>query len=238
MTPFCVNTFTNGLTTICLSRFGRKRNNRNNNKQVDDHCLVLCNLLCLKEMEANETQGTGKDVLEKKTGTSPSSSRQEKKNKAQAPPAADNSKQQHDGGPRTTTPAFATVASSPRLYVGNLHPRVTQVHLESLLSARSLAVQRIQFIASATTGASFCFVTLPSVADATRAIQLLHNRKLMGRHLVVQPAHEQQQPSSSSSTTTRGNTGQQHRGVSVKKERRQLDDQIQAIRQKLKEKDG
>ena len=181
----------------------------------------------------------GKDVLENKTGTSPSSSRQEKKNKAQAPPADNNSKQQQNGGPRTTTPTFATVASSPRLYVGNLHPRVTQVHLESLLSARSLAVQRIQFIAtSASSGASFCFVTLPSVADATRAIQLLHNRKLMGRHLIVQPAHEQQQQpssSSSSSTTTRGNT---HRGVSGKKERRQLDDQIQAIRQKLKEKDG
>ena len=125
-----------------------------------------------------------------------------------------------------------TMATSPRLYVGNLHPRVTQVHLESLLTARSLAVQQIQFMTTANSSASFCFVTLPSVADATRAIQLLHGRKLMGHSLVVQPAHQQQpSPAMGAATKTASSS-------SAKKERRSLDDQIQAIRQKLQDKSG
>ena len=141
----------------------------------------------------------------------------------------------------SSTPATSVVvASSPRLYVGNLHPRVTQVHLESLLNARSLAVQRIQFISNANHQGShaFCFVTLPSIADATRAIQLLHGRKLMGRSLVVQPAHEQQQHQSAGERGSRISSSSSLLPGGGRKERRQLDDQIAAIRQKLQEKDG
>ena len=104
--------------------------------------------------------------------------------------------------------------TSRRLYVGNLHPRVTAVHLERLLAARSLAAQNI---VAKPGGGNFMFVTLPSLADAVRAQQLLHGRTLLGRRLVVQPAHTPQE-----SSTQRAPRSQ-----------RQLDDQIKAIQQKL-----
>lgn len=159
-----------------------------------------------------------------------------------------------------STRTFAGVPSTPRLYVGNLHPRVTETHLESLLTARSLAVQQIQFILSsnnhvATSSSQqspqknqFAFVTLPSKADAARAIQLLHGRKLMGRFLVVQPAHEQQTqqqqyyaPHNRRGAKPVGNylgTGTTSNSISKNREKRQLDDQIEAIRSKLKKSQG
>jgi RNA recognition motif-containing protein len=133
--------------------------------------------------------------------------------------------------PNTNT--ATTTTNTPRLYIGNLHPRVTQVHLESLLHARSLAVQQIQFVASSpTTPASFCFVTLPSVADATRAMQLLHGRMLLGRKLRVQPAHAQ--------TTKQGSLGATSSSSSrapptARQQQRSVEDRIAAIRDKLRQ---
>lgn len=144
--------------------------------------------------------------------------------------------------PATTTTTAATLntntatttTNTPRLYIGNLHPRVTQVHLESLLHARSLAVQQIQFVTSSpTTPASFCFVTLPSVADATRAMQLLHGRMLLGRKLRVQPAHAQ--TTKQGSLGSASSSGSSRAPPSARQQQRSVEDRIAAIRDKLRQ---
>lgn len=166
---------------------------------------------------------------------------------ATAPATIDTTTRNNNHNKNDNAGGTAIRVDTRRLYIGNLHARVSQVHLESLLTKRHLAVEQVQFIRPAstttTTGANnqFAFCTLASKADAARAIQLLHGRKLMGRSLVVQPAHQQQSHSSSSSSASQGAT-RSSSGSSTRlhtntgRERRQLDDQIQAIRQKLKQK--
>ena len=134
----------------------------------------------------------------------------------------------------TTHPQSNTATAkitTPRLYIGNLHPRVTAVHLESLLSKRGLAVEQVQFVQKPP-AAAFCFVTLASVADAARAISLLHRRQLCGRPLVVQPAHSQQ-PQHNNTTASSATARAGASAATTGKEKRKLEDQIQALRQKL-----
>ena len=142
-----------------------------------------------------------------------------------APPVA---RPRHHTAPTTTI-------TTPRLYIGNLHPRVTAVHLESLLSKRGLAVEQIHFLRKPGQVAGFCFVTFASTAEAARAVQLLHGRKLVGRALVVQPAHQQQQPAQMSwgGGGSPTNTAAPSARGGETRQKRQLEDQIQAIRQKL-----
>lgn len=156
--------------------------------------------------------------------------------------------------PTRSSTITTTTVTSPRVYIGNLHARVTQVHLESLLTARSLAVERIAFISSSSgsnvssapthhrqqnnnnhksnnnkPGSSgqhhYAFVTFPSTADAARAIQLLHGRQLMGRPLVVQPARPK--PTDGGSIAAGGS-------ANSNATKRNVEDQIRAIQQKLK----
>jgi hypothetical protein len=137
--------------------------------------------------------------------------------------------------------AATTTTTTPRLYIGNLHPRVTQVHLESLLHARNLGVEQIQFVSSSpTTPASFCFVTLPSLADASRAMQLLHGRLLLGRKLRVQPAHAPTttKPSASSSLGSSISSSSSHRALTARQQQRSVEDRIAAIRDKLQRQTG
>ena len=148
----------------------------------------------------------------------------------------------------TTADRNVTTTTTRRVYVGNLHPRVTAVHLESLFQKRQLACESIQFIPTRTTGSDtrhyrshFCFCTFASRADAVRAMQIFHQRKLLGRPLVVQPAHESSSSSAGPSSFARGTSTTTTRTASLQQQQqqqRQLDEQIRALRQKIQEKRG
>ena len=142
----------------------------------------------------------------------------------------------------TSSDTTPITINTPRLYIGNLHPRVTAVHLESLLTKRGLAVTETGITllhkpgaspsSSSSSSHSYAFCTLASVADARRARQLLHGRTLLGRTLVVQPAHAKAPSQAAIRGTSVANSTHTSNPTSTK---RQLDQQIQAIRQKLRE---
>ena len=72
-----------------------------------------------------------------------------------------------------------------RVYIGNLHPKITSIHVEKLFSKVGPVLEVNMF---ASRGYAFCEMKDP--AHAEKAVAILHKRSLMGRPLTVRPANE------------------------------------------------
>jgi RNA recognition motif-containing protein len=116
------------------------------------------------------------------------------------PPAARVISTQHDDDSHSVT-----------LYIGGLHPRVAQAHLEKLLQPFG-DIQRLDFLEKR----GICFCQYSSQNEARAAQTALHGRTLLGRVLKVQPAKQSKD------------------GASVKRRgEASLDARIQALKRKL-----
>jgi len=83
-----------------------------------------------------------------------------------------------------------------RLYVGNLHPGVTEAELR-LLFSRVGEVTELQLVLDPTTRQSrgYAFVTMATPELAAAALTALHSYSLGGRYITVTEARPPQQPS-------------------------------------------
>lgn len=116
-------------------------------------------------------------------------------------------KQQPHKDPSVTS----SLPTSRRLFIGNLHPRVSKAHLEKLLqpywstSSSSSKIMDIRLCFHPNgQPRGFAFCEFPTPHDAQAAIQALHGRTLLSRRLIVQEASNSH--GSSSSATTKNNT--------------------------------
>lgn len=82
-----------------------------------------------------------------------------------------------------------TSSGSSKVYVGNLHLRVQQVHLEKLLQPYGTVVN-IHVCYAKETGRpkGYAFCQFANARQASAAMAALHGRKLLGKSLVVQSA--------------------------------------------------
>jgi RNA recognition motif-containing protein len=102
------------------------------------------------------------------------------------------------------SPPPPAALDTPRLYIGGLHPRVTQTHVEKLMMPYG-TVQDVRLIvkqqhstttATTSTSSNFAFCQYASIAQAQAAMTALNGRLLLGKRLLVRPANNQQQSSS------------------------------------------
>lgn len=83
----------------------------------------------------------------------------------------------------------AVEVTSPKLYIGNLSFDATESDLSELFGGVG-AVQSAEIVTHKQTEKSkgFAFVTMTSVDEAKRAVEVLHDKDFMGRKLVVSGA--------------------------------------------------
>jgi RNA recognition motif-containing protein len=91
--------------------------------------------------------------------------------------------------PRPSRKPEAVEVTSPKLYVGNLSFDATESDLTELFSGVG-QVQNADIVSHKDTERSkgFGFVTMVSVEEARRAVEVLHDKDFMGRKLVVSGA--------------------------------------------------
>lgn len=77
--------------------------------------------------------------------------------------------------------------SNSTVYVGGLHPRVAQVHLEKLMKPYGTA-KRLCLCSKM--GRIFAFCEYENAEEAQAATKALHGRRLLGNTLTVRPAHQ------------------------------------------------
>lgn len=126
----------------------------------------------------------------------------------------------------TLKPTVAPTAPSNKVYVGNLHLRVQQVHLEKLMQPYGTIVN-IHMCYHMETGRpkGYAFCQFATAGQAAAAMAALHGRKLLGKSLVVQGANTE---SKASSTTTSSSK-------SKSSDSKKLADKIAKLRQALKD---
>lgn len=138
-------------------------------------------------------------------------------------------RQQANGRCAATTSVRAT---SPTVYIGNLHPRVAQVHLEKLMK-RFGTIERLELCfdrMGRPRGYAFC--EYQTKESAQTAMDTLHNRRLSGRNLVVRPANDQSPRDTGGLLLNQ----QQPKQRTNKRNRASLDDTIAALKGKLQQK--
>jgi hypothetical protein len=96
---------------------------------------------------------------------------------------------QQQSTPRPSRKPEAVEVTTPKLYVGNLSFDATESDLTELFSGVG-QVQNADIVSHKDTERSkgFGFVTMISVEEAKRAVEVLHDKEFMGRKLVVSGA--------------------------------------------------
>ena len=135
--------------------------------------------------------------------------------------------------PTMTTPAAAVVPTNKvcTVFIGGLHPRIMEAHIEKMCMPYG-QIQRLHLCDRK--GYAFCQYSSP--AQASAAMQALDGRGLLGRRLLVRPAHsDQQQQQQQSSQQQQHNTNKASGTGSSNpdKERERIEARIQAVKRKL-----
>ena len=116
--------------------------------------------------------------------------------------------------------AAATTTNKTTIFVGGLHPRIAQAHLEKLLQPYG-DIQRLHYVVHK----GFCFCEYSAEEQARAAQVALDGKRLLGKILSVKPAKHDQHSASST-------IGHHAKPRATKS----LESRIQALKQKLKEK--
>jgi len=128
----------------------------------------------------------------------------------------------------TTTTTSTTTSSSNKIYVGNIHARVQQVHLEKLLQPYGTVVHvHVCYHKDSGHPRGYAFCQFANARQATAAIAALHGRKLLGKLLVVQSA-KQEGTTTSTSASAKGST------TSKQTDHQKLTAKIEKLKQALK----
>lgn len=121
------------------------------------------------------------------------------------------------------------------VFIGGLHPRILQAHLEKMCQPYG-TIERLHFCDKK--GYAFCEYTNSEQAEA--AMQALDGRGLLGRRLMVRPAHDQQHTgnharnASSSAWQNRSSTSSSSKN-DPEKEKNRIEAKIAAVKRKLQD---
>lgn len=149
--------------------------------------------------------------------------------------------------PQATTISATTDSfdlNTTTLYVGNLHPRITQAHLEKLFQPFGEII-RIFFptgrsSALRTRKGNYAFVEFKDASYAKRAMDKIHGRKLLERQLIVRPANERGNLGFRSIGSlvkgASGSTGKHHSSLqAVKRQKNEVETKIEAVKRAIEE---
>ncbi|ESO03696.1 hypothetical protein HELRODRAFT_173395 [Helobdella robusta] len=80
-----------------------------------------------------------------------------------------------------------------RMWIGNLHPQITEYTFLKLLQSHQINLKKLDFVyhrSGPLKGKSmgFCFLTVPSISDADKLIKHLDGKRLFQQNLVIKPA--------------------------------------------------
>jgi len=123
------------------------------------------------------------------SGSRGSSPRPAQQQQSSRPTSTVSSSYPGSSAPRQTRKPEAVDVTTPKLYVGNLSFDATESDLSELFGGVG-AVQNVDIVSHKDTERSkgFGFVTMTSVDEAKRAVEVLHDQEFMGRKLVVSGA--------------------------------------------------
>lgn len=148
--------------------------------------------------------------------------------KLPAAPVATTATASHSINPMTTSKVCT-------IFIGGLHPRIMEAHIEKMCLPYG-SIQRLHLCDRK--GYAFC--QFASADQATAAMQALDGRGLLGRRLMVRPAHsdqQQQQQSTGGGTTSASSGGvssnNNNNNNNPNKEKERLEARIQAVKRKL-----
>ena len=150
--------------------------------------------------------------------------------------------------PANYAPADSIVCDTPSLFVGNLHPRLSDLHLEKLFRpygellrihivtgsppaetsrSRSGATpkQPPKHFAQSQKPRGYAFVEYKSVASAKLAISRLNGRQLLGKPLAVRPSHRKPNETAGAKNPN-----------STRKECAALESRIEAVKKAIEQK--
>ena len=115
------------------------------------------------------------------------------------------------------------------VYIGGLHTRITEAHVEKLMQSHG-TVRRISLLQSKGQPSLYAFCEFETIEQAAAAIAALDGRALLGKRLLVRPAH-----GSPSKTSNPLAPSQPKQEKSPEKERKRIESTIQAIKRKLQD---
>lgn len=136
----------------------------------------------------------------------------------------------HPQSPIATATAAAAVSSKPvtTIFIGGLHPRILEAHIEKMCSPYG-SIQRLHLCDRK--GYAFCQYSAPSEAEA--AMQALDGRGLLGRRLMVRPAHSDTHDNVGNAGMGQPATNSSSNTINPEKERERIEARIQAVKRKL-----
>eukprot|EP00978_Attheya_sp_CCMP212_P006095 scaffold13731_cov51-Attheya_sp.AAC.6 len=131
----------------------------------------------------------------------------------------------------------AEVCKTGTLFVGGLHPRVADVHLQKLFQPYG-TVQRVFQCRHPGNDQpkGFGFVDYESTECAQLAMERLNGRVLLGRTLRVRPATQKSEPLTSSSSSGILTTAIPTDLRSVQKQKSNIESRIEAVKRAIQEK--
>jgi RNA recognition motif-containing protein len=114
------------------------------------------------------------------------------------------------------------------VYVGGIHSRMAQVHLEKLM--KPYGTTKRLHLCIKNNGRNFAFCEYERVEDAMAAVHALHGRRLLGNTLAVRPAHQE---SKMGLLRHNGGSHNSNKPMDLKQEQRAIDSKIEALKRKL-----
>lgn len=166
-----------------------------------------------------------------------------KRQRRQEPQATHANKQEDvvlseaDAKKKAMQPVPVVELQTPKVFIGGLHRSVTNTHVEKLMSPYGTIV-RVHLVTHPDSGASkgFAFCQYERLEEAAAAVAALDGRALLGKRILVKPAHEQARSSTSGLFSNKSSSAAPTTAAgSTDKERRSLESKIQAIKRKLQE---
>lgn len=148
---------------------------------------------------------------------------------------------------RAPSAVIASKCQTSTLFVGSLHPRITDAHLHKLFQPYG-SINRVHICThslhderNAGKPKGYAFVEYTTIDSARLAIMKLDGRTLLGRALVVRPAHDKTGGTTGASTDSMDGTAAAGvKGSSdprlLRKEKTEIESKMEAVKRAIEEK--
>mmetsp|Transcript_15261 Transcript_15261/g.31201 ORF Transcript_15261/g.31201 Transcript_15261/m.31201 type:complete len:212 (-) Transcript_15261:198-833(-) len=142
-----------------------------------------------------------------------------------------------------STETIASQCRTTTLFIGGLHPRVADAHLQKLFQPYGTVsrVFQVRHKEGPLEGQprGYAFVEFEAVDSARLAIRRVDGKSLLGRNLLVRPAHERTENGAEGGgvgTATGATSVQSSDPRSIRKARSEVESKIEAVKRAIEEK--
>lgn len=168
------------------------------------------------------------EPVAKRQRTSPTSTDEKPETGCQDGPKLGENSSGERNGPTSSSRPMAPALKTSTLYIGNLHPKVAKIHLEKLMEKFG-TIERLH--TKVTSTSSFAFCEMKTIEEAQKAMESLDGITLLGKRLVVKPAHDSNQGPASSQQS--GDPKSKPTARTLQKQRQQVEAKIAQLKRKI-----